>query len=287
VRRRAGRLPRREAGDVGIAIRRRALERGEHGMLHRLRHGGAHCADRPCRLGESASDHGLRGRAGKRGLADEHLVQHRRETVLVAARVDRLGRCLLGTHVGRRPDGDPRTREPIATCLDECLGDAEVDDVDVRPREEHVLRLDVAVDDALPVGDLQRGGDVGGDAQRIIDRELTLTLELRAERLPLDVRHRVPRERRPVAVRGDDTRIQNGQDARMLDRGGELHLARESIGADRAGERGLQHLDCDPVFSAHLRRQPYGRHAAAAELSLDVVAGGEGVVQAGKHDDAR
>ena len=40
------------------------------------------------------------------------------------------------------------------------------------PREQDVLRLDVAVDDPVLVGVVQRVGDLAGDAERLGEREL-------------------------------------------------------------------------------------------------------------------
>ena len=82
--------------------------------------------------------------------ADEHLVQHHAHRIDVAARIELLALHLLGTHVVRRPDDQPRLRHPLMR-----LGharDAEVHQLDLAlVIDEDVLRLDVAVDDALLV----------------------------------------------------------------------------------------------------------------------------------------
>jgi len=44
--------------------------------------------------------------------------------------------------------------------------------------QQDVLRLDVAVDDAVRVRLAERVGDLARDAQRLVDRKLALAVEL-------------------------------------------------------------------------------------------------------------
>ena len=59
-------------------------------------------------------------------------------------------------------------------------------------REQDVLRLDVAVDDAVLVGVVQRAGRLAGDPERVLHRELPLPAEPVAEALALDEGHGEP-----------------------------------------------------------------------------------------------
>ena len=59
--------------------------------------------------------------------------------------------------------------------------------------QQDVLGLDVAVDDAVPVGVVERGGDLGGDPDGVGDRELLLATQPVAQRLPVHERHHVVR----------------------------------------------------------------------------------------------
>ena len=71
------------------------------------------------------------------------------------------------------------------------LGDAEVGDDRVALGEQHVVRLDVAVDDAVPVGVGERVDHLAQDPHGLGDRQLALARELDPERLALDERHDV------------------------------------------------------------------------------------------------
>ena len=94
--------------------------------------------------------HRLRRRAGERRLAGEHLVQHAAEAVEVAPPVDRrVAAGLLGAHVGRRADGEAGLGEPLAAGRASARAIPKSATMRVAVGEQDVLRLDVAVDDAL------------------------------------------------------------------------------------------------------------------------------------------
>ena len=62
----------------------------------------------------------------------------------------------------------------------------------------------------------------------------------------------------------------------MLQVGGGLDLAQESLGADHGGELGAQHLDRDLAVVLEVVGEVDRGHAARAELALDAVAVGQG-----------
>ena len=79
-----------------------------------------------------------------------------------------IARCLLGRHVRRRAEGgaelgDCRSASIEARRVDR-LGNPEVGDDGDAIRDQHVLRLDVAVHDALVVRVCECARDVGEEA---------------------------------------------------------------------------------------------------------------------------
>ncbi len=87
-----------------------------------------------------------------------------------------------------------------------------------------------------------------------------------AETLALDVRHGEPELARGLA------RVVDRQDVRVLQPGGELDLALEALGAQRAREIGVQHLERDRPVVPQVLGEEDGGHAAPPELALEPVA---------------
>ena len=119
-------------------------------------------------------------------LAGEKLVKDDPDRVKIGARIDRGAARLLGGEVLRGADD----RADLGHLARACPGDAEVGDLDASLLvHEHVVRLDVAVDDAVPVRKAERGQDlaavVDGNRNRrgaVFDYQLF-------EREPLDHFH--------------------------------------------------------------------------------------------------
>jgi hypothetical protein len=195
----------------------------------------------------------------------------------------RITEGLLRRHVGRSADRRSRLCEGAregsragraigrrgARRL-ERLGDAEVGDHRRAPRQQHVLRLDVAVHDAARVRALQGGEHVAQDAQGglVGDRPEG---EPRPQRLPLHERHRVVRQ--PVGHRPSG---EHRDDVRVLEPGGEADLTREALGGEPFGQLGGEHLDDDLTPERLVARDEDAAHAAAPELALQGVGRAEG-----------
>ena len=97
-----------------------------------------------------------RGHVVERNVAGEHLVQNHAKRIQVAARIDGFAFRLFRRHVLRRSERIARHRE--LGRLIEGFGDAKVDELRdllaVFGRREHdVVRLQVAMNDVVPVGD--------------------------------------------------------------------------------------------------------------------------------------
>ena len=61
----------------------------------------------------------------------------------------------------------------------------------------------------------------------------------------------------------------------MLQPGGEPDLALEALGAERRGQLGMEHLERDRTVVPEVAGEIDRGHAAAAELALEHVAGGQ------------
>ena len=138
---------------------------------------------------------------------------------------------LLRRHVGRRADDVPRVnaverrRSPsdVARSMRRSPSRSQIRDGCRAAGEEHVVRLDVAVDDAALVRVRERLGDVAKNGDRLGDRQRAVPRELRAERVALDEWHRIVRQ--PVALAG----AQHRHDVRMLKLRREQNLALEPV----------------------------------------------------------
>ena len=73
---------------------------------------------------------------------------------------------------------------------------------------------------------------------------------------------------------GPDAREQRN-DVRLLELGGELDLARETLGRDAGGEVGAQDLHNDVALERRIAGEEEAAHPAATELALEGVGGAE------------
>ena len=202
----------------------------------------------------------------------EHLVYDGAERVEIRAVVGRgIGRRLLGRHVRRGPESDADAREGgAAGGRVQRFRDAEVRDQGMAAGQEHVVWLDVAVDDAMPVRIPQRVGYLAGDRAYLVDWELRLTGEALPQALALDVRHHV------IHQAGGDTRIVEWDDVLVGEAGRDLDLAQEPLRTEGGRELGLQDFDSDATMVLPVVGHVDRRHPPAAEFALDRVAPGEG-----------
>ena len=122
------------------------------------------------RLHEAARDQLLRRASSEGRPAGEHLVEHAAQRVDIAARIRLIARRLLGTHVRRSADAHARARESLADGRVQRARDAKVGDERMPGSEENVLRLDVAMDDAVLVRVGERARHLPCELDRIGDR---------------------------------------------------------------------------------------------------------------------
>src|SRR4030095_1415816 len=109
------------------------------------------------------------------------LVGQHAETVNVASRIDTLTGDLFGTHVARRAEGHARSRQSRVRLLVPVRErDAKVHEQGLAVLKHHVVRLKIAMDDAVAMGIIEGARELAGDAQRALKRQLTLPLSTAA-----------------------------------------------------------------------------------------------------------
>jgi hypothetical protein len=124
------------------------------------------------------------------------------------------------------------------------------------------------------MGVAQRPGRLTCNPQGVADRELPLPPDPVAQALALDVGHGEPE------VAGRLAGIEDREDMRVLQPGGELDLALEPIGAEGDGHRRQEDLEGDGSLVLEVPGEIDRGHPAPAELALDEVAIGQGLAQA-------
>ena len=148
------------------------------------------------------------------------------------------------------------------------LGDAEVEDLGVAlGGDQHVVGLEVAVDDADRVRRGERRQHLGHDLDQAAERDRAGPHDL-GEGVALDVLHH---DERPAV--GELREVEHAGDvlvAHQVDRAGLGEEPLEQLGAARA--RVQQDLDRDPAADRRVHREVDPAHAALAEQARDAVA---------------
>ena len=202
--------------------------------------------------------------AGERHLPGEHLVEDDPERVQVGTLVDRLPACLLRREVLRRPDDRAR----LGHLGGAAPRDPEVGHLHVPVRaDDHVVRLDVAVDDLVPVRFGERAQDLPRELDRRQRRSGPLADEQLLERRPVEVLHR------DVVGAVDLAAVVDPDDVRMVQPGGVPRLPFESLDELVVARVALvQDLQRDLPPELLVLGQVHVGHPARAEPALDAVA---------------
>ena len=151
------------------------------------------------------------------------------------------------------------------------LGQAEVQHLHLAVgRDLHVRGLQVAMDDAVLVGLLERLRDLLRDGERFVEWDRAALQPVR-EVLALDEFHREEVDARGVVERGALEAVDVG-DVRVIERREQLGLAleaRQALGVRR--ERGRQHLDRHVAVELRVGGAIHLAHPARAERRDDLV----------------
>jgi len=220
-----------------------------------------------------------------------HLIQHDSEGEDIGTVVERSADRLLGAHIRDGAHHDARHRDGLArdVRVRACrsgpvmFGQPEIEDLDVAVRRDHhVVRLDVAVHDAVRVRGMQPVSDLNPDSDNLIKRDRCLRDSV-SQRPAFDVLHR------DVADASGITDFVDGGDVGMGKRGGRARLVREApppISIEL--EFGREDLQGDPPVEPGVGGEEHFAHAAGPDCRHDFVepesgAAGEGHERDGKY----
>src|SRR5215216_4800788 len=129
--------------------------------------------------------------------------------------------------------------------------------------EQDIFRLDVPVNHAVLMGVMESIGDLAGNADSIVERELLLTSHSGSQRLALDIRHGEPEV--PTAL----ARLVDAQDVGMLQPGAVPDLPQEPLGPQHQSQMWMHYLEGDRTIVPQVPGQVDRGHSASTELALD------------------
>jgi hypothetical protein len=146
-------------------------------------------------------------------------------------------------------------------------GDPEVRDAGEPVRvEEDVRWLEVAMDDASAVGDIERTSDAAKDRERIIEGERPAG-EPVGERTAV---HRLHHEERLAIVLAE---VVDADEGLVTEAGHGAGLAFETSAEDGVLHKfAREDLDCNVAVEVRVMGEVHDCHAAAAELAPDLIA---------------
>ena len=224
------------------------------------------------------------GGAGEGDGAGEQPVEHAAERVDVGPRVHRPGLDLLGRGVVERGQDGSGPGQPRGAV--QGLGDAEVGQEDLlgpvvavrRRRQQDVGRLDVAVDQVVAVGAVERRRRLGDDVHDPVGREAAgVTARSALDVDAVDVLHGQPELTGVLAA------VEDGHDVAVGQAGHDVGLVQEAGGEVRVDrELRPQQLQRVQPREARMPDQVDRAHAAAAQLAEHRVPG-EDVARSERH----
>jgi hypothetical protein len=131
--------------------------------------------------------------------------------------------------------------------------------------QQNVVRFYVAVNDTIPVREVERICNFARNPKRNIHRQRAFALNSLTDGLALYIWHYIEE----ISARG--ARVVERKNVRMLKLRGCPYLTQESVGRADNFEIGPQNLERNPAVVANVTGEKDVRHPAATDLVLDRV----------------
>ena len=192
-------------------------------------------------------------------------MQHAGQTVHVASSINFAAVGLLRTHVPGGTQDEARTGESLFLVGGKRGCYPEIGDNCVSVGNENVVRLDVPMNDTIPMRVIERVGNFARQADGDIEWDVSLSLQPRAQTLAFQKRHHI--EQVSCCLSG----IVQRQDVGMREPRGDSDFPEESLGERSASEFRVENLDGNPSRVLQVLREEHNGHAPAAELALKAV----------------
>ncbi len=255
----------------GVARARGLLERPQHDAVERVGKIQPARARRRGRRGDVVDEETRDRRRDERAAPRQQLVEDAPERVDVRRPVEPLADALLGGHVARRAAADVVGLGRHGALVGQDLRHAEVEQLRRHPRgrvdEQHVLGLEVAVQDAGLVDRVQPRADGANQAHRFVGRHRLSRAKLLAQRPPVDQLHHQVR----AGARGD-AEVVDLDEVRMAQLRRQPRLVAQAVDVRRRRQAiGPQDLDGDLAREGQLGRAVDDTHPAAPDERVDPV----------------
>src|SRR5262245_38074388 len=216
------------------------------------------------------NDYGCWGGRIERHDAGQHFKQDDPQAVDVRASVQLFAQTMFGRHVMRRPHDGPGSRQPAGVNVSQ-RGDTEIEYLDLQAAwnylHENIIRFDVAMNYTLPVRLVQRRADLSDNLGGVGLSQRTLSLDQTAQALSFGQLH----DQIVQAFTGN-AEVVNRNDIRMLQTGGGLRLAAESLDRLRIGHLiRVEYFDRRAIADQQTNGAVNSPHSASADFGLKVV----------------
>jgi hypothetical protein len=132
------------------------------------------------------------------------------------------------------------------------------------------------MNDATPVGVIERVQHVTGDSQSLRDSQRGRSIQALPQGRPVDVAHDIVDQPLPFAG------VDDACDVWMVQLRGDLDLAKEPVGSDTYQQLRVENLE-RKVVSACISREKDPSVSAFAILPLDLVSAGKGLAHQRQH----